>query len=297
MSKIIIIAIFLLAAFGFMQYGSDPNLEHTESENIFIDDYEERQCDKILKSFDASLKELPLNEIIAGIGKSFIKTEYVAGSLDEDPGRERLVIKVTGFDCVTFVENVLVMSRLLKKGDTDLDAYKKELEFIRYRNGLNDGYTSRLHYFTDWISENEQKGVVKDITEVIGGVPYNKKINFMSTHPSAYKQLASDNQKVNEISNIENIISSRQIFYIPEQKISSIYDKLQTGDIIGITTSIDGLDIAHTGFVYKENGKAYLLHASLKNKQVEISKAALQDYITGNAKQTGIVVARVLEIN
>ncbi|MDZ4711443.1 MAG: DUF1460 domain-containing protein [bacterium] len=260
-----------------------------------IDDYEKMKCSKKLKSFDASLKELPINELIAEVGKTFIGTPYVAGTLDENPNSEELVINITGLDCVTFVENALIFSRLIKSGKTDIEDYKAELEKIRYRDGQNSGYPSRLHYFSDWIYDNEQKGIVKDITKDIGGVLYGKTINFMSGHRNSYKQLADDNN-YSLIGDTENKINTRDIYYIPVEDIPGVYDKLQTGDIVGITSRIDGLDVAHTGYVYKENGKTYLLNASLKDKQVEISPMELQDYILGNKKQGGIIVARVLDV-
>lgn len=259
------------------------------------DDYEEMKCRKKLKSFDASLKEHPLNEVIAEVGKSFIGTPYVAGTLDEYPNSEELVINVTGLDCVTFVENALIFSRLIKSGKTNFDNYKNELELIRYRGGKNSGYSSRLHYFTDWIYDNEKKSIVKDITQDLGGVSIGKNIDFMTSHRNSYKQLKNNDILLGEMYEVENNINSRDIYYIPTENISSVYDRLQTGDIVGITTSIGGLDIAHTGFIYKEGGSTYLMHASLKNKKVEISGMELHDYIMGNSKQTGIVVARVLE--
>lgn len=272
----------------------------SESKNKFhdiTDDYEKMKCAKKLKSFDASLKTRPINEVIAEVGKTFIGTPYVAGTLDENANSEELVIMITGLDCVTFVENSLVFSRLIKQGKTGFDDYKAELEKIRYRDGKNTGYSSRLHYFTDWIFDNEKKDIVKDITKDIGGVLYDKQIDFMTTHRGSYKQLASDEEKLNEMSGIENQINQRDIYYIPVEDIPNIYDKLQTGDIIGITSRIDGLDVAHTGYIYKEGGRTYLLNASLKDKQVEISPMELQDYILGNKKQGGIIVARVLDAN
>jgi len=258
------------------------------------DDYEKMKCQKKLKSFDATLKELPLNEIIAEVGKSFIGTPYVAGTLDENSNSEEVTVCVTGLDCVTFVENALIFSKLIKSGNTDFESYKSELELIRYRNGKNTGYASRLHYFTDWIYDNEMKGIVKDITADIGGINQSKTIDFMTSHRNSYKQLKNNDELYNEMFDVENNINNREKYFIPVDNISSVYDKLQTGDIIGITTSIDGLDVAHTGFVYKENGNTFLMHASLKNKKVEISSMELQDYIAGNSKQNGIVVARVL---
>ncbi|MEO8666246.1 MAG: N-acetylmuramoyl-L-alanine amidase-like domain-containing protein [Ignavibacteria bacterium] len=261
------------------------------------DDYEKMKCTKKLKSFDASLKELPINEVIVEVGKTFMGTPYVAGTLDENPHSEEVVIKITGLDCVTFVENSLVFSRLIKQGKTSFEDYMIELEKIRYRDGMNTGYPSRLHYFTDWIYDNEKKGIVKDITKEIGGVPYQKRINFMSSHRNSYKQLAGDDNNFSGIGEIEDQINARDIYYIPVEDIPNVYDKLQTGDIVGITSTIDGLDVAHTGYIYKQDGKTYLLNASLKDKQVEISPMELQDYILGNKKQGGIVVARVLDVN
>lgn len=261
----------------------------------FFDDYEDMKCKKILKSFPASLSELPLNEIIAEVGKSFIGTEYVGGTLDENMN-ESLVVKVTGLDCVTFVENALIMSRLVKKGKTEFEDYKKELEFIRYRGGKMDGYPSRLHYFSDWIYDNQEKGVIEDITSGIGGKPYNKTIDFMTTHPDSYKQLKNDPANFAAMEEVEAEINTRQMYYIPKGEVDQYYDLLQTGDVIGTTTDIAGLDITHTGFVYKDDSGTYFMHASFPKKEVIISGEQLKEYLAGNKKQSGIMVARPLAL-
>lgn len=268
---------------------------YTIKHNI-SDDYEKMKCRKKLASFDASLKDLPLNEVIAEVGKTFMGTPYVAGTLDQNPAGESVVVSITGLDCVTFVENCLIFSRLIKEGKTNFDDYMKELEKIRYRDGVNNGYSSRLHYFTDWIYDNEQKGIVKDITKEAGGIEYPKTINFMTTHRGSYNQMSNDEDNYSKIGDVENSINSREHFYIPKDQIADHYENMQTGDIVGITSALEGLDIAHTGFVYKDGGKTYLMHASLKNKKVEISSVELMDYLMSNPKQTGIVIARVIDI-
>ncbi|MGH2574385.1 MAG: N-acetylmuramoyl-L-alanine amidase-like domain-containing protein, partial [Ignavibacteria bacterium] len=235
-------------------------------------------------------------EAISAVGKSFIGTEYVGNTLEVNPTSEKLVINLTGLDCVTFVENCLTFARCLKDNRTSFEDYKKELEKIRYRDGIIDGYVSRLHYFTDWIYNNQEKEIVKDITQEIGGVVYDKKINFMSTHPKSYKKLSVKNN-LEQIKNTEEAINSRNYYYIPKDNISPIYDSLQTGDIIGTTTNIPGLDVTHTGFVYKkEDGGTYFMHASLKNKQVIISDNSLADYVGEDSKKTGIIIARPQEV-
>ena len=256
------------------------------------DDYEDMKCKKILKSFDASLKDKGMGEIMITVGSSFLGTEYVASTLDKNVNSEELVVMVTGLDCVTFVETCLAMSRCIKAGNTEFSNYKKELANIRYRNGSIDGYPSRLHYFSDWLYDNDKKGLVRDITKEIGGVEYNKNINFMSNHPDSYKQIGKYPEYLSAMQSVENDINSRQMYYLPAASLDNYYDKLQSGDIYGITTDIDGLDITHTGMIYKEDGVTRILHASLKYKKVLISDTDIKGYIMGNKKQNGLMVAR-----
>jgi len=258
------------------------------------DDYEVKSVKKKLKSFDSSLSEKELYDIIAEVGKSLRGVEYVAGTLDNSVNDEKLVIKITGLDCVTFVENVLAISRIIRKGTPDYENYRSELQKIRYRDGEINGYASRLHYFSDWIYDNQKKGIVEDITKQIGGVPYKKKIDFMSSHVDSYKQMKNSPGIADEIIAIEKEINGRKMYYIPKGDVDNFYESMQTGDIIATTTKIEGLDITHTGFVYKDNGKVKFMHASITKGEIVISSESLKEYLSKNAKQSGIMVARPL---
>ena len=133
-------------------------------------------CDsKFQLAIDENLAEKPIGEVIVEIGKSFIGTDYLAHSLEID-GEEQLVVNLSRLDCTTFVEYSLAISRCIKKGTTSFDDFIEELQFIRYRDGVINGYTSRLHYFSDWITNNIAKGVVEDVTMQMGGKP----IKFLS---------------------------------------------------------------------------------------------------------------------
>lgn len=263
-----------------------------------LDDYEEKLVEKKFTSFDESLSSEPINKIIEKVGLSFLGTEYVAGTLDENVYTEKLVVKISGLDCVTFVENTLAIARTIQSGVPTVESYKDELKTIRYRGGKIEGYTSRLHYFSDWIYDNDKKGIVQDITKKIGGVPYNKKINFMSTHQGSYKQLNTDDgESASIIKSIEKKINNRELYYIPKNDVDKYYDDLKTGDIIATTTEIKGLDVTHTGYIYKKKGKTYFLHASLSAKEVIVSKEELKAYLKSDKKKTGIMVARPVGIN
>ncbi|MCU0373586.1 MAG: DUF1460 domain-containing protein, partial [Ignavibacteria bacterium] len=134
----------------------------------------------------------------------------------------------------------------------------------------------------------------EDITKEIGGESYNKNVDFMSSHIDSYKQLKNNPGLVDEIIAVENEINGRKMYYIRKDNVDDYYDSMQTGDIIATTTKIDGLDITHTGFVFKESGKVKFMHASITKGEIVISSESLKDYLSKNSKQSGIMVVRPL---
>lgn len=242
----------------------------------------------LLPTLDANSSK---NELVVEIGKSFMGTPYVEKTL-EIPGPERLVIDLQGVDCTTYLETVVTLARMAKEGKNDFETFEKELETLRYRNGKNEGYTSRLHYFSDWIAVNQEKGILTDISEQIGGILYENNPTFMTENPQFYPQL-SDRENVERLQNIEASIRLREYFFIPKDQISAHESQIQSGDLIAITTSISNLDMVHVGFAVEQNGRIHLMHASSANQEVEISEKPLHDYLAGNRSQSGIMVARL----
>lgn len=237
--------------------------------------------------------ERPIGDVMVAIGSLFIGTPYIANSL-EQPGSERLVINLQALDCVTFVESTLALSRCIRLRQHCFDAYKEQLQLIRYRSGVIDEYPSRLHYFSDWIHDNTEKRVVQDVTKELGGIPYEKKIEFMSVHRSAYRQLADDNF-LEAIGNTETDLNQRARHFIPKQRLEEDLPAIRDGDIIAITTSTDGLDISHTGIAAHVNGTLKYLHAPLSNGTVQLTSGSLAEYLKMHKKQTGVMVARPTE--
>jgi hypothetical protein len=269
------------------------------SSNINSQVYSEKDLEicnsKFNLAVDKSLSEKPINEVIIEIGKSFLGTDYVAHTLEQE-GDEQLVINLSGLDCTTFLESSLTFARCIKKGKTSFEDYQNELTFIRYRDGELDKYPSRLHYFSDWIYNNQQKGIVKDITKEIGGKEIKFNLYFMSENPKYYKQLQENPEFIPVIRSQEKEINSRQYYYIPENDIEKIESKILSGDLIALTTSDKGLDIGHVGLAIKmDNGRIHFLHAPLAGSKVQITETPLCDYVKKIKKHTGIIVLRVLE--
>jgi hypothetical protein len=241
-------------------------------------------------AFSERLDTLPLGEIVARLGRTFVGTTYTPGVLDAE-GPERLIINLHELDCVTYVENVLAMARLIKARTIDFNAYQAQLVRIRYRGGVLDGYPSRLHYFSDWIYDNGNKGVVRDLTRELGGTKRSGRIDFMSAHPSSYRQLA-DPANLEAIKRIEHAINGRSRYYIPQDRIARVEDRIQDGDVIAMTSTTKGLDVVHTGIAVRVDGRVHLMHAPLVGKSVEISELPLAERVQAQKGQDGIMVAR-----
>lgn len=237
------------------------------------------------------LDTLPIGSIMVQLGESFLGTKYTPGTLEVEP--EQLVINLEELDCVTYVENVLAMARIVRAGTPTWDAYVNELRRIRYRGGELDGYASRLHYFSEWISDNARLGLVRNVTRDLGGVPLNETINFMTTHRESYRQLA-DSTIFQQIARMEERLADEPRWWIPEQALSGVMPRLENGDIIAATSSIDGLDIAHTGLAVVREDGVYLMHAPLVGANVQMSETPIDQRIRRIEGQDGIMVARPL---
>ena len=244
---------------------------------------------------NSDLSSKSINEIIVEIGKSFLGTEYVAHTLEQD-GDEQLVINLTGFDCTTFLENVLVFARCIRQNKTTFEDYKKELTFIRYRQGIIDGYPSRLHYFTDWIYNNEKKKIVEDITKDLGGEELTLDMSFISDNPKYYKQLAENPDFISEIKKQEAEINyCREYYFIPKSKVVEVESKIGNGDIVAFTSTINGLDVNHVGIAVRmEDNRIHILHAPDTGSKVQITESSLSEYVMSIKKHSGIIVLRVL---
>ena len=236
-------------------------------------------------------KDREIQDWVIEIGKDFLGTPYVEKTL-EIPGPEQLVINLQGVDCTTFLEAVVTLARMAEMQEYSFEKFEEELEKIRYRSGKNEGYPSRLHYFTEWIVDNQNKDILKDITAEIGGTPYSNQPSFMSENPQFYPQL-SEPTNVDKIRKAEAQIRQYSYSYIPKEKIQALEKGIQSGDLIAITTPMSNLDVVHVGFAIQQNGRIHLLHASSKNKAVEISSLPLHNYLAANRGQSGIIVSRL----
>lgn len=202
--------------------------------------------------------------------KKMLGVPYVAGTLDGNE-EEQLVVLVDSLDCTTFVETVLAFCIADKRGERDYEGFKKALTQIRYRDGILNGYTSRLHYFSDWICNNEQMGFVKECTsETACSQPKELWLDFMTTHVDSYLPMKKNPELVKEMASHEKNWQGTVVSYIPKEKLNLPPEglKIKDGDVLALVTNIKGLDVVHVGFAFWKDNQLHLLHASSSAKKV-----------------------------
>ncbi len=260
----------------------DSRIVVTDKDKIIL----QQKIDKFLPD-----RNLPVGELIVKIGKDFQGTPYVAKTLDQQMD-EPLVINLRELDCTTFVENCLAIAQTIKSGKPNFKQFTAELEKIRYRDGKRNGYISRLHYFSEWISNNETKRLIDDATFQLGGKRFPLHLNIMSTKTDAYPQLKNNPVLIEKMALIENEISARIFFFIPTNQFADCEEDINNGDIVALTSSAEGIDILHVGFLVRQNGKIHFLHASLTEKKVVLTETPFLDYLKGRKSASGVMVAR-----
>ena len=245
------------------------------------------------------LDTLRFGGTVARLGESFVGATYIPATL-EVPGPERLVVNLRELDCVTFVENMLSLARFVRNdgvaGLADPAAarvrYEGYLRDLRYRGGILSGYPSRLHYFSEWLADHEQRGDLRLLARDFGGTLDREPIDFMSHHAGAYRQMA-DSSVRQAIAAVEARLNAGPgRWFIPEDRIAGVADRIEDGDVIAATSTLPGLDVAHTGIALWYRGRLHLVHAPLVGRTVEISVLPLADRILASKTQDGVMIGR-----
>jgi hypothetical protein len=261
----------------------------TSPGNCIFQAEDKRIAEEKLKLF-LSRSALPISDLIPEIGYSFLGTPYVGATL-ENGLEEKLVINLRELDCTTFAENCLALARTIKSGKTDFESFAAELEQIRYRNGVRNQYPSRLHYFSDWIHNSAGKKIITEDPN-LKGEKFEKKVRFMSSHPDSYAVLKAHPELIPSLADQEKHLSSVSFYYFPKSNPENLLRNLKHGDIIGLTSSVDGLDINHVGIIIWKDGQFHLLHEPLSAGKVVISEGPITDFLQPASKNTGIMIAR-----
>ena len=257
--------------------------------------YAQKESDSIF--IERALRKAPGGAGTLHFARLLMGRPYIAHTLEVND-EEQLVVNTRELDCTTLVENVVALTLCHEQKKMGFADFREVLQRIRYRGGVIDGYPSRLHYFTDWIIDNTKKGIVCEIQQK--KAPFTSVqtvcVNYMSRHPQSYKALKAHPQYVSVIAGQEKLLTGQKFRFIPKSEIRNsklLRSVIHDGDILAITTSKAGLDIAHLGFAVWRKDGLHLLNASQIHHKVVEEPMTFRKYLSKHPAHTGVRVVRL----
>lgn len=212
----------------------------------------------------------------------------------EPPGAETLDANVDGFECVSFIESTLAVARCAWESEPTASCFVRELEATRYRGGRMGDYASRLHYFVDWIGDNESRGRLVNMTAALGGEPVQKDFFYITERVLERSDVKEDDlaSLTREMQTTEARLSATTHAVLSRQSAPPVLSKLEDGDLVAFVRERPGLLVHHAGFVYWARGTPRLLHASSYHGRVVITVRDLTNYLLRRPERRGVIVAR-----
>ncbi len=255
--------------------------------------------------------ELPTGALALEIAKQFLETKYAYYTLEQEPEQLRVYLDRT--DCILFVELCSSFAQTVKgrrivqagdgvhyavretpsveKAEPSYELLCQNIQNMRYRLGVVDGYGSRLHYTSEWLLQNQTNGIMYELSETLGE-PFNQSFFYMTTHKNVYKQLRGDEAQCAAIKAAEERLDIQAPYWFVSQKElmkDVVINQIKDGDIIMFMDSHPGLDIAHVAMACTgEDGKMHFIHAGTGLMKVAIDSRTLAEYAT-----RGLRVARL----
>jgi len=242
----------------------------------------------------------PMGNLVLEVARAMEGTPYVASALEVEP--ESLQIFLDRTDCILFVETCTALALTFKgleivqggnpvSAEPSYELFCRNVRNLRYRDGIVDGYPSRIHYTSEWIRQGEANGIFTELTPRLGEVK-EQTFSFMSTHPDSYRQLKNSPETRERIAHTERMLTAGGPYYqIPQQRLPDpeVAAEIHDGDIIAFVSTVGGLDITHVGIACTAgDGKMHFIHASTSSMKVVTEQKTLAAYA-----RTGVRLIRL----
>jgi len=279
--KLSIILYFLSFLFGPVQ--------QKEQKCHIVSDSREKVIASIKKDYGCREYSLYIPELL----KEFSTVPYGAGG--SGCGSSQTLVNVKTMDCMTFVENIWalaftrhIISRLPEfPGDDDIfSIYIQNLNAIRYYNGMNNRNEDRIQYLTSAMIQLEKAGVLENALK-IEGKALQKPIHYVTGNRAKFGGFSD----WTFLQSKESEMSQYTYFHISKEDIPRYASIAKNGDIVGLATTVSGLDVSHCGIITVDKGNVYMTHASSVKKQVCIAQD-LESYLKTRTTISGIFVYR-----
>jgi len=209
---------------------------------------------------------------------------------------EKLRVELSRFECVTFIESSLAVARCGFRRQPTASCFEQELVASRYRGGALVDYASRLHYFDDWIDDNEARKRLKNLTPELGGEPLTRTYFHISSRVLPRSDVSPEALAAltREVTATESRLSQVPHLVLSRERAPRVLDQLEDGDLVAFVRERSGLLIHHAGFIYRVRGKPRLLHASSYHQRVVLTGDDVTSYLLRRPERRGVLVARPL---
>ncbi len=242
---------------------------------------------------------LPIHERTATIGQALVGTPYQNFTLELNDSVESPCVNFNALDCWTFYETSLALARMIHQpgpyGQQDLLRY---IELERYRDGKCDGtYLSRLHHLEEVFANNEARGLGRNLTHELGGIPIHREVTEMQHDWKSYRSMVANPRYRAGIAKVEARVSNLPVTYIPNSRVPGVESSLRHGDILAIVSGSQGGYTSHVGMGVKDRTRCRFMHATSrfdKGHRVVLD-GTIASYLAESPDHIGIIVFRPYE--
>ncbi len=200
---------------------------------------------------------------IEALSRRFLGSPYKSNPLigsAEVP--EVFTASLGGFDCVTYLETVLALSRA-----RGADDFSRWLRKIRYDGG-HVQWQRRNHYMTGWIRNNVRQGIIRPLSKsALPSLSHERFLNVVPGLPA----------------------KRTRITCTPKRATARIAPLLRGGDLIFFVSTRRNLDVFHCGIIVRDGKTILMRHAS--RSEGLVVEQPLKDFLKSN-RMTGVIVMR-----
>ena len=176
---------------------------------------------------------------------------------------ERLVTRLDGFDCVTYVETVLALARCARP-----DEFADRLTALRYEHGRID-WLARNHYMSAWLQRNGAAGFVAPVVVDVGSAGAVRTLSILPDYPAREVALR----------------------WLEASSAELLPGLVRTGDVVCFVSTRDDLDTFHVGLLV--TGPSLLLRHAARSRGGVVQEP-LADFLA-REQTPGMLLARPLE--
>ncbi len=234
------------------------------------------------------------NALIEFYARQLLGTPYVAHTLEGD--EEMLTINIHELDCLTFIETLYALTKATLNKRLSWRDFAANIENVRYRGGEMGDYSTRIHYISEWIIDNNVRGNLVEVTPDLPHADYMiKNIDYMTHHTASYRQLKDDTAMVEKIRKHE--LRNHRFPYLKRSWLNdkAVKAALRSGDFVSLVTKAEGLDVSHNGIIIvDEKGDPYLLDASMSGGKVMLESKPLFKYLERSKTNIGVRFFRMI---